>query len=191
MLRNLFKSKKDEGFTIIEVLIVLAIAGIILVIVLVAVPQLQRNQRNEARRNILARIATELNNYASNNSGQYPAPNTASGTTNFAVPSAADGFFNRYLGCTTAAAGSTPTCTANIDDPRHGIPVGHNTGAGTIMSVQAGTPGVIDPNQDRFGSIAYSLGFVCNGEVTAAGDGRNFAVQMRLEGGAIACIDNQ
>ncbi len=64
------QQKKDEGFTIIEVLIVLAIAGLILVIVLVAVPQLQRNQRNEARRADAARVGTAVSNWSSNNNGK-------------------------------------------------------------------------------------------------------------------------
>lgn len=63
---------KEKGFTIIEVMIVLAIAALILVVVLVAIPQLQRNQRNQARQSMTARIVTEINNYAGNNNGNYP-----------------------------------------------------------------------------------------------------------------------
>ena len=48
-------SKKYAGFTIIEVLIVLAIAGLIMVVVFLAVPGLQRSQRNTQQR-------TEANN---------------------------------------------------------------------------------------------------------------------------------
>ena len=53
---KLFTKKDQKGFTIIEVMIVLAIAGLIIAVVLVAVPQLQRNQRNNARKSILSRI---------------------------------------------------------------------------------------------------------------------------------------
>ena len=49
------KQKRDEGFTIIEVLIVLAIAGLIMVVVFLAVPALQRNSRNNQTK-------TEANN---------------------------------------------------------------------------------------------------------------------------------
>ena len=45
-----YKDKKDQGFTIIEVLIVLAIAGLIILIVFLAVPALQRNSRNTQRK---------------------------------------------------------------------------------------------------------------------------------------------
>ncbi len=69
MFKNLAKEKREKGFTIIEVLIVLAIAGLILVIVLVAVPQLQRNQRNEGRRADAARVGTSVSNWMANNGG--------------------------------------------------------------------------------------------------------------------------
>lgn len=47
---------KEDGFTIIEVMIVLAVAGLIMAIVLVAIPQLQRSQRNTSRKDTLGRI---------------------------------------------------------------------------------------------------------------------------------------
>lgn len=67
MLKKL--QKRDEGFTIIEVLIVLAIAGLILAVVLIAVPNLQRNQRNAARKDEVSRILTAASNYVANNNG--------------------------------------------------------------------------------------------------------------------------
>ena len=66
------KQQNNKGFTIIEVMIVLAIAALILVVVLVAIPQLQRNQRNQARQNVTSRVMTELSNYAGNNNGRFP-----------------------------------------------------------------------------------------------------------------------
>lgn len=67
MLKNL--KKKSEGFTIIEVLIVLAIAGLIMLIVFLAVPALQRNQRNNARNNDGARVAAAVTECLSNRNG--------------------------------------------------------------------------------------------------------------------------
>lgn len=61
---------KDSGFTIIEVLIVLAIAALILVVVLIAIPQLQRNQRNSARQNDASRVVTSVQNWSANNNGR-------------------------------------------------------------------------------------------------------------------------
>lgn len=67
---------RNSGFTIIEVMIVLAIAALILVVVLVAIPQLQQSQRNTARQDVTSRVLTELSNYAGNNNGQYPESQT-------------------------------------------------------------------------------------------------------------------
>lgn len=67
MLKKLNKS--NEGFTIIEVLIVLAIAGLIILIVFLAVPALQRNSRNTGVRNDSARVAGLVQETANNNNG--------------------------------------------------------------------------------------------------------------------------
>jgi prepilin-type N-terminal cleavage/methylation domain-containing protein len=64
--------KNNRGFTIIEVMIVLAIAGLIILIVLLAVPALQRNSRNTAMKNDAAAIAGGVTEFASNNDGAMP-----------------------------------------------------------------------------------------------------------------------
>jgi prepilin-type N-terminal cleavage/methylation domain-containing protein len=78
MLHKL-KNRKQEGFTIIEVLIVLAIAGLILLIVFLAVPALQRNARNTSSRNEAASVLGGTNEFIANNNGKSPATG-ASGT---------------------------------------------------------------------------------------------------------------
>jgi prepilin-type N-terminal cleavage/methylation domain-containing protein len=76
MLKKLQKSK-SEGFTIIEVMIVLAIAGLIILIVFLAVPALQRNSRNTQRKNDASHLAGLVSEWQSNNAGKTP---TAFGT---------------------------------------------------------------------------------------------------------------
>lgn len=65
-MNKMYKSKREEGFTIIEVLIVLAIAGLIMLIVFLAVPTLQRNSRNTQRTNdaslVTAAVSDCMNN---------------------------------------------------------------------------------------------------------------------------------
>lgn len=68
---------KQRGFTIIEVLIVLAIAGMILLIVFLAVPALQRNSRNTQRSSDIAAIGGALSEYVNNNNGALPANDAA------------------------------------------------------------------------------------------------------------------
>lgn len=65
--------QKEKGFTIIEVVLVLAIAGLIFLMVFIALPALQRGQRDTQRKNDLARAITAVNNYQSNNRGTLPA----------------------------------------------------------------------------------------------------------------------
>lgn len=68
MLKKL--RKNSSGFTIIEVLIVLAIAGLIMVVVFMAVPALQRNQRNNARNSEATQIVAAINECLANRNGQ-------------------------------------------------------------------------------------------------------------------------
>jgi prepilin-type N-terminal cleavage/methylation domain-containing protein len=65
-------SKNSKGFTIIEVLIVLAIAGLIMLVVLLAVPGLQRSQANTAAKTDATHIAAALTNFIANNNGILP-----------------------------------------------------------------------------------------------------------------------
>lgn len=64
--------RKQKGFTIIEVVLVLAIAGLIFLIVFLALPQLQKSRRDTQRRNDAGRIISGLESYASSNDGAYP-----------------------------------------------------------------------------------------------------------------------
>lgn len=72
MLHKNQKSKASAGFTIIEVLIVLAIAGLILLIVFLAVPALQRNSRNTAMKNDVSSILGGVSEYSGANNGILP-----------------------------------------------------------------------------------------------------------------------
>ncbi|HUC95913.1 MAG TPA: prepilin-type N-terminal cleavage/methylation domain-containing protein [Candidatus Saccharimonadia bacterium] len=70
MKTNLLKNK--DGFTIIEVLIVLAIAAVILLVVFLAVPGLQRSQRNTAAKTDATHIATAIVNFITQNNNVTP-----------------------------------------------------------------------------------------------------------------------
>ncbi|HEU5121803.1 MAG TPA: type II secretion system protein [Candidatus Saccharimonadales bacterium] len=70
---NVQQTKKEKGFTIIEVVLVLAIAGLIFLMVFIALPALQRGQRDGQRRSDVSRFVSQLNSYATNNKGQLPA----------------------------------------------------------------------------------------------------------------------
>lgn len=73
--------QKDKGFTIIEVVLVLAIAGLIFLMVFIALPALQRAQRDSQRREAVSTFISQLTSYATNNRGKVPS--SASDLTTF------------------------------------------------------------------------------------------------------------
>lgn len=93
--------KRKEGFTIIEVLIVLAIAGLILLVVFLAVPALQRNSRNTQRKNEISSVLGAVNEWTNNNGGKLP---TAAGTER--ADALANAKLSFYTGNVTWATGA-------------------------------------------------------------------------------------
>jgi len=71
-MQKTLQQRKESGFTIIEVLIVLAIAGLILLIVFLAVPALQRNSRNTAIKNDAQNVLGGVSEYRGANDGKNP-----------------------------------------------------------------------------------------------------------------------
>lgn len=69
---NAQTNKQMKGFTIIEVVLVLAIAGLIFLMVFIALPALQRSQRDQARKNDVSTVASAVTSYSSNNRGAFP-----------------------------------------------------------------------------------------------------------------------
>ena len=65
-------SNTKKGFTIIEVVLVLAIAGLIFLMVFVALPALQRSQRDTQRRDDMGRLITAVQNWQSTHKNKIP-----------------------------------------------------------------------------------------------------------------------
>ena len=86
-MRNLLK-KEEKGFTLIEIVLVLAIAGLILVIVFLAVQGAQRSRRDTQRKSDASRALAAVESCASNNSGLY-----ANCLTNAQLNTAANSYF--------------------------------------------------------------------------------------------------
>lgn len=72
-----------KGFTIIEVVLVLAIAGLIFLMVFLAFPALQKNQRDAQRRQDAGQFISQLQSYRTDNKGR--------------LPTNVDTFVDRYL----------------------------------------------------------------------------------------------
>ena len=86
------KENSKKGFTIIEVVLVLAIAGLIFLMVFIALPAMQRGQRDTQRRDDMARVMSQLNQYQANNKGKIPS--TATELTTFLTNYLKEGEFN-------------------------------------------------------------------------------------------------
>lgn len=65
-------SNIKSGFTIIEVVLVLAIAGLIFLMVFIAYPALQRSQHDTQRTDDMARVQTALANWQNNHNNRLP-----------------------------------------------------------------------------------------------------------------------
>lgn len=65
--------KRHRGFTLVEIVIVLAIAGLLLLVVLMAIGNAQKSRRDHQRKEDLARALAAIETYAGNHGGRVPA----------------------------------------------------------------------------------------------------------------------
>jgi prepilin-type N-terminal cleavage/methylation domain-containing protein len=70
------QKNKEKGFTIIEVVLVLAIAALIFLMVFIALPALQRSQRDTTRKADVSSVASGVTSFTSNNRGAFPTTAT-------------------------------------------------------------------------------------------------------------------
>lgn len=95
---------KQRGFTIIEVVLVLAIAALIFLMIFIALPALQRGQRDTARKNDVSTVLSAISSWKGNNvGGTFPTP----GQLNTYVT-------NKSVNTTTVTTQPAPTGTANV-----------------------------------------------------------------------------
>lgn len=185
-----------KGFTIIEVVLVLAIAGLIFLMVFIALPALQRSQRDTQRSNDIQRLMATINNYKSNNRGALPSGNgefvnedgtikLGRGGGNANVNSGTWGYFYKnYL-----LAG-----TDVFEDP-NGLTYGLNI---VDCSPSSTTNGVPCSNQrtnstfeDQDGVILLVRNAMCDGETAVYNAGvRNVAALYKREGGGTICMSS-
>ena len=136
---NSINKNNKKGFTIIEVVLVLAIAGLIFLMVFLALPALQRSQRDTQRKNDASRLRAAVTDYTSNNRGELPwdgaAPKpdfiskyiTTNNTTTFNDPSTN----SQYTIATATGATDAPTALGQMK-------VSNNAKCGTDGAIVAG-----------------------------------------------------
>lgn len=116
------KTSDSHGFTIVETLIVLAIASLILLIILTAIPILQRNSRNNQRRQDVQIMLQAVSRWELNNSGSVPS--TAQLRT----------FLNSYGNLSYYDTGSITVSTPAVTPVVHAIPNPNNLDGVTIRN---------------------------------------------------------
>jgi type II secretory pathway pseudopilin PulG len=125
----LTKSKnRSEGFTIVETLIVLAIAGLIILIVLLAVPALQRSSQNSNIKSDAEAVASAINDFESNNQGVQPL--AADITQTAGVVSIGAGGNTEPATAKIQQATTVSAETAIATGPAYAIPAVPNTSVG-------------------------------------------------------------
>jgi len=155
--------QKTKGFTIIEVVLVLAIAGLIFLMVFIALPALQRSQRDSARKSELSTVLAAITTYQSNNRGEAPK---------------ADPAFGKYLDSKTpdeiTLGSGTKVSKADVTFP-------------------AGTTTVDLASYASTDNIVFVMGAKCEiGSKVVAGSARQASAVVQLEngGGAYYCQTN-
>lgn len=69
--------KNKSGFTLIEVVLVLAIGGLIFLLAFLAFQQVSGNRRDSERRAVVRQILADAETFASNSNGSYPCEDDA------------------------------------------------------------------------------------------------------------------
>ena len=180
-----------KGFTIVEVALVLAIAGLIFLMVFIALPALQRSQRDAKRRDDVGALLTALQKFQTNNRGALPSGNTGTGGIiwNAEVSGIATGdtswkgFYKAFLG-------------ENFEDPM-----------GFHYTLKAGECGASSGSQCNFGKAANDernlatdnytmyivIGASCDGsKAVGSNNPRKVAVLYKMEGsGGAYCASSQ
>ena len=203
-----------KGFTIIEVVLVLAIAGLIFLMVFVALPNLQKNQRDIQRRNTVSAVYSAVMQYRTNN-GKLPFNY---GLTTYHYENDKDGnrvkvfdednrfdttFITDYVDSTCSLKSSDRSqwgdshfyyenCSEAFADPN---------GRSYSLTVKNGNSDYYIPSEGIVYSILVAAGNSCNFvngtpddnggyEMTRSGAPNAYIVVMRLEGGGLYCLDN-
>jgi len=153
------RTENNKGFTIIEVVLVLAIAGLIFLMVFIALPALQAGQRDTARKSDVSNAAAAVSSYSANNRG---AP-------------------------VTTATIATQIGT-NISSNTAKILVNGTNGAQTLTAQTGSATASTNTVGVQDGLIVITYGSKCSTsgttQVLTAGSSRQYTAVTKLEGGS-------
>ncbi len=166
MNKKRFALGGSEGFTLIEVVLVLAIGGLIFLLAFLAFQQVSTNRRDTARRTNLNQIVGAIENYRADKlslppkltvTGDYSAHNSA---------------FNSYI--------------VDLTDPSDGTKMSDRN---LFMAAYTAAPATaVSTYSFTIGTTTAPYPKACNGTTDLNGN-QKYAVRMKLEKGE-ACRDN-
>ena len=199
--------KVKSGFTIIEVVLVLAIAGLIFLMVFVAFPALQRSQQDTQRQTDISRLSTQITNFKTNNTNAIPGASAKNDNATVTITGASIDsnakvntrgtwayFYKNYL----LAGGDT---FQDPDGSPYNLQVVYCGASGTAADPDKGTTAGADCKAaaQRYSStfaaqdhtILVVLGAACDGEASVASAGlHDIAMVYKRDGGGTICIAN-
>lgn len=162
-------NKNKSGFTIIEVVLVLAIAGMIFMIVFLAVPAMQRNQRDTRRKADLNRAIAAVSQYKSSHRGRLPT-DWGKFVKEYIVTESSDEFVDPS-GVQEKQSGETTYVFENTKDSKP-----------TVKNFEEGK-----------NIIYYKVGAKCdvgNHDLKLNQGDRTVALQIKLENAGWHCLDD-
>lgn len=164
------RTNNKKGFTIIEVVLVLAIAGLIFLVVFLALPALQRGQRDSQRKSDLTRMMSQAVTFQSNRQGTLP-------TSAQWNDGASTGFKGGYL----------------LNNNQKFVDPNSDPSTSYTITQQASLPGGSNVPTPPENNIYIYVNASCGGPngVRSATGGRNFAGVIYQEQGGYFCADNR
>lgn len=174
------KGAKVQGFTIIEVMLVLAVAGLIFLGVFMAVTTLNRQARDTERREDMVKLVSAIKKFQTNNRGSLPTKTGNGAETGIVYSDTAGkatwaGFYRDYLG-------------SDFEDPSKGSYVlnvdecGSKAGEECAKTKSGGALNVADKDFPNGQNVSIITGAVCDGEAAIGSTNpRRVAVLYKLE----------
>ena len=184
--------QSNQGFTVLEVVLVLAIAGMIFLMVFIALPQMRRSQRDTERRDDMMMFVEAVKKFQQNNRGVLPGTLDKNGATNVteeAYQNNSDGeftwtgFYRKYLDPGT--------------DDNQGV---FRDPLGNFYALNIAACGISDgtcidnypPDTSMDYTVHVFTGATCKDEnAIASSNPRDFAALYRSESSGVICYDSR
>ncbi len=180
------------GFTIIEVVLVLAVAGLIFAMAFIAVPSLQRSQRDNDRRDDMLKFVSEVKRYQTSNRGNLPGSGDTlpkqvvwSGDWETTKPAANTwaGFYNSYLGKMFIDPDGTHYRLSIVDCNAKRVDA--NCEGGALTAINALKASTFSNN--NYTMLVVARGKCVGDNIVGSSSPRNLAVMYHLEGSGVYC----